>query len=136
MPPQARAVDWDSSVSNQTQETAASQQSSPPETGQGEVEAAPGATESIAPARAGAEAVAARAVVDTATQLRDIGEASYGVPEVLPETVHGSDERVQVQQTHLYPWRVHASLRITAADGSAWRTRRSRPWNSWISRDA
>jgi glutamyl endopeptidase len=52
--------------------------------------------------------------------LRDIGEASFGPPPPVAETVHGPDNRVQIQTTAQYPWRVHASLLITAADGSRW----------------
>lgn len=50
-------------------------------------------------------------------QLRDIGEASFGP---APEAVIGADDRVQIQTTASYPWRVHCSLRITARDGSQW----------------
>ena len=52
--------------------------------------------------------------------LRDIGEASFGTPPKLIETVHGPDDRVQITSTASYPWRVHASLLITAADNSMW----------------
>lgn len=38
----------------------------------------------------------------------------------LPESVIGPDDRVQITATDVYPWRVHASLLITAADGSRW----------------
>ena len=51
--------------------------------------------------------------------LRDIGEASFGAPAQI-ETVHGPDNRVQIANTADYPWRVHASLLITAADNSQW----------------
>ena len=51
--------------------------------------------------------------------LRDIGEASFGAPAQI-ETVHGPDNRVQITNTADYPWRVHASLLITAADNSQW----------------
>jgi glutamyl endopeptidase len=54
------------------------------------------------------------------TQLRDIGEASFGPPPPVAETVHGPDDRVQITNTSVYPWRVHASLLITAADNSLW----------------
>jgi glutamyl endopeptidase len=54
------------------------------------------------------------------TQLRDIGEASFGPPPPVAETVHGPDDRVQITNTAAYPWRVHASLLITAADNSRW----------------
>lgn len=58
-------------------------------------------------------------VPDT-SKLRDIGEASFGTPPALAETVHGPDDRVQITNTSVYPWRVHASLLITAADNSVW----------------
>lgn len=47
----------------------------------------------------------------------DIGNASFGFG---PETVHGVDDRVRIDQTANYPWRVHCSLLITAADNSNW----------------
>ena len=52
--------------------------------------------------------------------LRDIGEASFGPPALIAETVHGPDDRVRINNTADYPWRVHASLLITAADDSRW----------------
>jgi V8-like Glu-specific endopeptidase len=52
--------------------------------------------------------------------LRDIGEASYGLPRSVQETVIGPDDRVKIADTTLYPWRVHASLLITAADNTTW----------------
>lgn len=52
--------------------------------------------------------------------LRDIGEASFGPPPPSAETVHGPDNRVRITATNVYPWRVHASLLITAADNSMW----------------
>src|SRR5215218_9596567 len=51
------------------------------------------------------------------SKLRDIGEASFGP---FQETVHLPDDRIQITSTEVYPWRVHASLLITAADGSRW----------------
>jgi V8-like Glu-specific endopeptidase len=54
------------------------------------------------------------------SKLRDIGEASFGPPPPLAETVHGPDNRVRINTTNIYPWRVHASLIITAADNSQW----------------
>lgn len=53
-------------------------------------------------------------------KLPDIGEASFGRPSPTPETVHGPDDRVQITNTSVYPWRAHASLEIVAADGSRW----------------
>jgi V8-like Glu-specific endopeptidase len=52
--------------------------------------------------------------------LRDIGEASFGDPGLDGETVHGRDDRVRITNTRAYPWRVMASLLITAADNSRW----------------
>ena len=54
------------------------------------------------------------------TPLPDIGEASFGPPPKIAETVHGPDDRVQITGTSVYPWRAHASLLITAADNSMW----------------
>ena len=51
------------------------------------------------------------------SKLSDIGEASFGA---AIETVHGPDDRVKITATGTYPWRVHASLLITAADNSQW----------------
>jgi V8-like Glu-specific endopeptidase len=59
-------------------------------------------------------------LADETTQLRDIGEASFGAPDAVAETVHGADDRIQIASTAVYPWRAHASLRITAADNSLW----------------
>jgi V8-like Glu-specific endopeptidase len=84
-----------------------------------------------APAREdGCEAIAgfalpesSRAEMFTASddvELRDIGEASFGAPGAGVEVVHGPDDRVRITNTAAYPWRVHASLLITAADNSMW----------------
>lgn len=51
--------------------------------------------------------------------LEDIGVASFGAPPQL-ETVFGRDERVQITNTKQYPWRLSASLLITASDNSQW----------------
>ncbi len=61
-------------------------------------------------------------VVPDLSGLRPIGEASYGPVETGPsaEVVHGPDNRIQISNTSVYPWRVHASLLITARDGSRW----------------
>lgn len=54
-------------------------------------------------------------------QLRDIGEASFGPPpESVLEAIIGTDDRIRITATNVYPWRAHCSLRITAADGSQW----------------
>ena len=69
------------------------------------------------------------------TGLPNIAEASYGplAPGVnpvdpvveapsavysVPESVIGTDDRIQITNTSVFPWRAHASLRITAADGA------------------
>jgi len=59
-------------------------------------------------------------VAPETSELRDIGEASFGPPAPATETVHGPDDRVQITNTSVYPWRAHASLLITAADNSMW----------------
>jgi V8-like Glu-specific endopeptidase len=76
----------------------------------------------------GKEAVEAPALAESAavlvapdtSNLRDIGEASFGSPPPVAETVHGPDDRVRINNTGVYPWRVHASLLITARDNSRW----------------
>jgi V8-like Glu-specific endopeptidase len=66
------------------------------------------------------EAVAAPLTAPDTSKLRPIAEASFGPPPPLAETVHGPDNRVKINNTSVYPWRVHASLLITAADNSQW----------------
>ncbi len=56
-------------------------------------------------------------VLDLDEDLPDIGEASFGPS---PESVIGTDDRVRISPASSYPWRAHASLRITANDGSPW----------------
>jgi len=51
--------------------------------------------------------------------LKDIGVASFGPPALL-EAVIGTDERIQIHETKKLPWRLNASLLITAADNSQW----------------
>lgn len=67
----------------------------------------------------GLEAAEAPLVGPDTSALRDIAVASFGERAAL-ETVHGHDDRVQITNTDVYPWRVHASLLITAADNSQW----------------
>ncbi|MFJ2821373.1 trypsin-like serine peptidase [Streptomyces toxytricini] len=69
--------------------------------------------------RALPESVPAEAWTAPSAPLPDIGEASFGPPDLL-ETVHAPDDRVQITDTAAYPWRVNASLLITAADNSQW----------------
>lgn len=54
---------------------------------------------------------------------------SYGSPVAramartagpVMEVVIGNDDRVQIAQTNIYPWRCICSLLITAADGTSW----------------
>lgn len=56
------------------------------------------------------------------SDLPDVGVASFGEPPPQPaarlEVVLGTDNRVQITTTNIYPWRAHASLLITAADGA------------------
>jgi V8-like Glu-specific endopeptidase len=70
--------------------------------------------------RGGEAAMAGLMVAPDVSGLRDIGEASFGPPPPIAETVHGPDDRVQITNTSAYPWRVHASLLITARDNSMW----------------
>jgi V8-like Glu-specific endopeptidase len=76
---------------------------------------------------ASAAALAESFTVPDLSQLKDIGEASFGklstpgeTDGAVVETVHGPDDRIQIKNTSDYPWRVHASLLITAADNSQW----------------
>ena len=48
------------------------------------------------------------------------GRAPARCPKSVLETVHGPDDRVKISSTGVYPWRAHASLLITARDGSMW----------------
>jgi glutamyl endopeptidase len=52
--------------------------------------------------------------------LYDIGAASFADPAIRMETVHGPDNRIRITDTDKYPWRLNASLLITARDGSQW----------------
>lgn len=80
----------------------------------------------FAPARSLLESVPADAPVPDTSSLSDIGAASFGAPEpsvmgfALESVVGGSDERVPVPDTRLYPFRAIANLLITARDGSEW----------------
>ena len=58
-------------------------------------------------------------VVPDLSTLEDIGVASFGPPPQF-EAVIGTDERIRIKTTKQYPWRVIASLLITAADNSQW----------------
>jgi glutamyl endopeptidase len=101
-------------------------------------EAAPAATYLVSNPKAGAadgavkprgavEALRPEVVLESAEAppearmqpLRDIGAASFREGVVL-ETVHGPDNRIKVEETGKYPYRINASLLITARDGSQW----------------
>ncbi|KOG42824.1 endopeptidase [Streptomyces resistomycificus] len=58
--------------------------------------------------------------VPLSTSLPDIGAASFGGDGASVETVHLPDDRAQITDTATYPWRVHCSLLVTAADNSHW----------------
>jgi glutamyl endopeptidase len=96
-----------------------------------EVEAVPGYEQMRAPLdRVLSDPNIALTAPDT-SGLPDIAEASFGplrlgmnpvadpVVEapLAPEVVIGTDDRIQITNTTVYPWRVHASLRITAKGG-------------------
>lgn len=66
-----------------------------------------------------AEAEISWTVPDT-SDLKDIGVASFGSPLLIAEIVHGPDSRIRIVDTEKFPWRVHASLLITARDNSRW----------------
>jgi glutamyl endopeptidase len=99
-------------------------------------DASPGKGKAAAGLASGIEKVQGFSLPKTATRavteqlsadldLPDIAEASFGtaardVPRSVLETVHGPDDRVQITATNVYPWRAHASLLITARDGSLW----------------
>lgn len=50
--------------------------------------------------------------------LPDVAEASFDIPLVRAESVIGEDERRQISPASSFPWRAHASLLITARDGT------------------
>ena len=114
------------SVSNQPEEAAAVTErrrlSEPPSEGIGPTTAAveDDSTEPIEGYLRIESVPAERWTAPMSPELRDIGEASFGPPPPEPETVHGPDDRRQITDTSTYPWRVHASLLITAADNSTW----------------
>jgi V8-like Glu-specific endopeptidase len=88
-----------------------------PSTGEGGTVIEPsGGLEAVA--AVAAEALALADVVPDLTGLRPIGEASFGGAGA--EAVIGFDNRIQITNTQDYPWRVHASLLVTARDGSRW----------------
>jgi V8-like Glu-specific endopeptidase len=61
------------------------------------------------------------AIAPSTDGLRSAVEASYDIEiSAMPESVIGDDNRIRITSTHRYPWSVHASLLITARDGSRW----------------
>lgn len=64
------------------------------------------------------EAAQVEAEMDLAENLLDAGAASF--PALMTEAVFHPDDRVRIVTTDQLPWRVNASLRITARDGSRW----------------
>jgi glutamyl endopeptidase len=91
-----------------------------PSTGSGEGLPASGDTENVEGHTKTETATSGIFTAPSTSNLRDIAEASYGPAPSMQETVHGPDDRVQITNTAAYPWRVHASLLITAADNSMW----------------
>jgi glutamyl endopeptidase len=114
----------DAPVSNQPKEAAAlaaTRASKPPSEGKDPKTSPPKSdgTETVPSHRRTMKPVSETFTAPSAP-LPDIGEASFGPPPKLAETVHGPDDRVQITNTSAYPWRAHASLLITAADNSMW----------------
>ena len=116
-------LDGHKAVSNQPAEVETSEADlvEEPSTGDAaEQDAADGVDVEIVAGHQHAESVMAEQwTAEAWDELRDIGEASFGPLPAL-ETVHGPDDRVEIANTAAYPWRVHASLAIVAADGSQW----------------
>lgn len=97
---------------------------------------APGSAAGVVEARTDMESVDGYAPRESGTiverlleeadlDLKDAAHASFGevakeLPKLFTESIIGGDDRVQITATNTYPWRVHASLLITAADGSKW----------------
>ena len=117
----AMSVDPDTAVSNQPEVSAPVELAiqSPSEGTDSQVAATSDGTE-LVEGHVRTEAALSELFTAPVTQLRDIGEASFGPPPPIAETVHGPDDRVQITNTAAYPWRVNSSLLITAADGSMW----------------
>ncbi len=114
----------DAPVSNEPKEvaeTAAKGKSTPPSDGADHKSSAPKAdgSENV-PGHKPTLKAASEMFTAPTTVPRDIGEASFGAPPQIAEIVHGPDDRVQITNTAVYPWRAHASLLITAADNSMW----------------
>mgnify|MGYP001500639505 CR=1 FL=1 len=95
--------------------------SAPPSPGPGESGAADGGVEQVEGYELPAQESAATVAFSVDETLPDIATASFGAREAFTtEAVIGIDDRVQITTTATYPWSAHASLRITANDGSQW----------------
>lgn len=107
-------------VSNRPSEAAPIEEAvQPPSEGEaGSAESASGDAEAVEQRKS--EAALEELWTPPEEPLPDIAIASFGEPASILETVHGPDDRVQIVNTAAYPWRVHASLVITARDNSPW----------------
>src|SRR4051794_32805572 len=121
-PASADIADPHTPVSNRPSEVAPIEHASqPPSEGEaGDVQAASGEVEAEAEASGLLESAPEALWTPPEAQLADIGVASFGEPADILETVHGPDDRIEIVNTAAYPWRVHASLVITARDNSTW----------------
>jgi glutamyl endopeptidase len=77
-------------------------------------------TEEVEGYKAATAAAPAKLWTPPSADLPDIGEASFGKSPSRAEIVHGPDDRVQITNTTIYPWRAIASLVIKARDNSMW----------------
>lgn len=103
-----------------TESTVSALMVSPGDAGFGDpIEVAEGAQVEFARAELDAFESAVELTVPEVEGLKDIGVASFGEPPQF-EAVIGTDERVNVTNTNQYPWRMNASLLMTAADNSQW----------------
>jgi glutamyl endopeptidase len=116
------AAEADNPVANAPTEAVVTQTlSQDPSPGEGAEAAAPAnATEAVEDHKKTEAALAELWRPPESDQLLDIAIASFGEPPPALETVHGPDDRVQITNTSVYPWRAHASLLITANDNSTW----------------
>lgn len=101
-------------------EVGADETSDAPETGEGSEQASVEGLDVEPVAASMAEAFSMVETAPDTSGLRPVGEATYGPPDPMAESIHGPDNRVQITNTGDYPWRVHCSLLITANDGSKW----------------
>lgn len=104
-----------------TESTVTAPMVSPGDVGFGEsIEVAEGAqVEPVARPEMEAFESAVELTIPEVEGLKDIGVASFGEPPQF-EAVIGTDERVNITNTNQHPWRMNASLLMTAADNSQW----------------